>query len=83
MEAGQGLALADEVIAGDAIVGGRLVRPFPVAVTHYAYFLVRDAGRKETRAMAAFGAWLKDEIAQTLEAVANVARAGAVRPRRL
>lgn len=71
-EAGQGFALADEMIAADALVAGRLVRPFDVAVTHYAYFLVRDAGRKETRAMAAFGDWLKDEIAQTLAAVARV-----------
>ncbi len=76
-EAGQGLALADEMMAGDALVGGRLVRPFTVAVTHYSYFLARDAGRRETRAMAAFGAWFKDEIAQTLDAIAKVPRAGA------
>lgn len=68
-EAGQGFALADEIIAGDALVGGRLVRPFEVAVRRYAYFLVRDANRKETRAMAAFGGWLRHEIAQTLDAV--------------
>lgn len=75
-EAGQGLALADQMIAGDALVGGRLVRPFSVAVSHYAYFLVRDAARKETRAMAAFGAWLRHEIAQTLDAVARVPTPG-------
>ncbi|WP_072396340.1 transcriptional regulator GcvA [Hyphomicrobium sp. CS1GBMeth3] len=70
-EACQGFALADEVIAGDALVGGRLVRPFGIAVESYGYFLVRGAERKETRAMAAFHAWVAAEIADTLEAVAK------------
>ena len=74
-EAGQGFALADEIVAGDALVGGRLVRPFDVAVVHYAYFLVRSSSRKETRAMAAFGSWLRHEIGQTLEAVGREASA--------
>ena len=33
-EAGQGFALADDVIAGDALVGGRLVKPFPIYDRH-------------------------------------------------
>lgn len=70
-EAGQGFALADEVIAGDALVGGRLVRPFAVSIDAYGYYLVRGSERKETKAMAAIRAWLKAEIAQTLEAVAR------------
>ncbi|MBN8913324.1 MAG: transcriptional regulator GcvA [Rhizobiales bacterium] len=74
-EAGQGFALADEVIAGDALVGGRLVRPFDVAIESYAYYFVRAAERKESRAMAALHAWLKSEIADTLDAVARVTRA--------
>lgn len=68
-EAGQGFALADEVIAGDALVSGRLVRPFPVAIESYGYFFVRGAARKETKAMTALRLWLKDEIARTVEAV--------------
>lgn len=75
-EAGQGFALADEVIAGDALVGGRLVRPFAISVDGYGYFFVRGAGRKETRAMAAFHAWIAAEIADTLAAVAKVAPSG-------
>lgn len=70
-EAGQGFALADEVIAGDALVGGRLVRPFAVAIRDYGYYFVRGAGRKETKPMTAFHVWLNTEIAQTLQAVAN------------
>lgn len=72
-EAGQGFALADEIIAGDALVGGRLVRPFAVAIETYGYYFVRAAERKETRPMAALRAWLTAEIAETLAAVARAA----------
>ena len=72
-EAGQGFALADEVIAGDALVGGRLVRPFAVAIHTYGYYFVRGTDRKETKAMVAFRDWLKAELAQTAEAVARAA----------
>ena len=68
-EAGQGFALADQIIAGDALVGGRLVHPFAVSVDDYGYYFVRGADRKETRAMTAFRLWLAAEIAHTLEAV--------------
>jgi LysR family glycine cleavage system transcriptional activator len=74
-EAGQGFALADEVIAGDALVGGRLVRPFPVAIKEYGYYFVRGTDRRETKAMAAFRLWLKGEMAQTLAAVAKASSA--------
>ena len=77
-EAGQGFALADEIIAGDALVGGRLVRPFAIAVRKYGYYFVRDAARKETKAMAAFRTWLKGEIEQTADAVARIASSLAV-----
>jgi LysR family glycine cleavage system transcriptional activator len=72
-EAGQGFALADEVIAGDALVGGRLVQPFAIWVAKYGYYFVRDAARKDTKAMAAFHAWLKTEIDQTVDAVRRLA----------
>jgi LysR family glycine cleavage system transcriptional activator len=73
-EAGQGFALADEVIAGDALVGGRLVRPFAVSIESYGYYFVRAADRKESRAVTALHTWLKSEIADTLEAVARTMR---------
>ncbi|MCC7252818.1 transcriptional regulator GcvA [Hyphomicrobium sp.] len=80
-EAGQGFALADEIISADALVGGRLVRPFTVAVRTYGYYFVRGADRKETRAMAAFRVWLSAEIAHTLDAVAKATVAPARTPR--
>lgn len=69
-EAGQGFALADEIIAGDALVGGRLVRPFATVVKKYGFYVVRGAAAKETRAMSALKRWLEAEIAATLAAVA-------------
>lgn len=71
-EAGQGFTLADEIIAADALVSGRLVRPFPMALRDYGYYFVRGAERKETKAMVAFRVWLAAEFAQTLEAVAKM-----------
>lgn len=72
-EAGQGFTLADEIIAGDALVGGRLVRPFAISVRDYSYYFVRGADRKETRAMSALRVWLADEISHTVDAVSRIA----------
>ena len=68
-EAGQGFALADEIIAGDALVGGRLVRPFATVVRKYGFYFVRGAAAKETRAMSTLKRWLEAEIAATVAAV--------------
>jgi LysR family glycine cleavage system transcriptional activator len=81
-EAGQGFALADEIIAGDALVSGRLVRPFAIAVDSYGYYAVRAAERKETRAMAALRNWLQSEISATVAAVAATGQRPAPRKRR-
>jgi LysR family transcriptional regulator, glycine cleavage system transcriptional activator len=61
-EAGQGLALADSIQAGDALLAKRLVRPFDIAVQHQAYYLVRGADAKESKAAAAFRTWLTAEL---------------------
>lgn len=81
-EAGQGLTLADEIIAGDALVSGRLVRPFPIVIRDYGYYFVRGADRKETKAMSAFRIWLAAEIAQTLDAVAKATSVGPSKAKR-
>lgn len=81
-EAGQGLTLADEIIAGDALVSGRLVRPFAVTIDDYGYYVVRAADRKETRAMVALRLWLQAEIAATVSAVAAATAQKTPRKRR-
>jgi LysR family glycine cleavage system transcriptional activator len=60
-EAGAGFALADTVQAGDALVSGRLVRPFEVTVTDFSYYLVHAEGARLSKAAQAFVKWLKDE----------------------
>jgi LysR family glycine cleavage system transcriptional activator len=61
-EAGQGLALADQILAGDAFVAGRLVRPLDVVASCYGYYLVRRAGSKMSEAAMAFESWLVAEL---------------------
>jgi len=72
-ESGQGFALADDVIAGDALVGGRLVKPFQIRIESYGYYFVHDAARKASRPISALHAWLAHEIGETLDAVARSA----------
>ncbi len=62
-EAGQGFALADDIMAGDAILKRRLVQPFGVRSSDHSYFLVRRAGSRESAAERAFREWLTAEIA--------------------
>ncbi len=71
-EAGQGFALADEIMAGDALIAKRLVRPFNVAVREYTYYLVRGINAKETKAASAFRVWLTAELAASEKALKSV-----------
>ena len=65
-EAGQGFALADQVLATDALLDGWLVRPFGFDMKdHWHYWIVRGKGQKETPPVRAFREWLMGEIADT------------------
>ncbi len=68
-EAGQGFALADALLACDALKAKRLVRPFDVYVGELGYHLVRRAGRAETKPMILFRVWLESEIKASLRTV--------------
>lgn len=61
-EAGQGLALADHIQAGDALTAGRLIRPLDITATRSGYYLVRRPGGKRSDASEAFEAWLVSEL---------------------
>lgn len=65
-EAGQGFALADRIVAADALLTGRLVAPFEVTIEPYAYYLVHRQGGPMSKAACDFRAWIKGEIARTL-----------------
>jgi LysR family transcriptional regulator, glycine cleavage system transcriptional activator len=65
-EAGQGFALGDQILVTDAILEGRLARPFDLDMKdHGAYFIVRARGSKETAPARAFREWLLGEMAET------------------
>jgi LysR family glycine cleavage system transcriptional activator len=65
-EAGQGFALGDQILVTDAILEGRLARPFDLDMKdHGGYFIVRAKGSKETAPARAFREWLMSEMAET------------------
>jgi LysR family glycine cleavage system transcriptional activator len=72
-EAGQGFALADQVVATDALLEGKLVLPFDFETkTARNYFIVRPKGAKETGPARAFREWLTSELHETLEAFRTI-----------
>ncbi|MDH3377290.1 MAG: LysR substrate-binding domain-containing protein, partial [Gammaproteobacteria bacterium] len=60
--AGQGVALAREVLARDALATGRLVRPFSLSLpTGFAYYLVYPRGHSQRPGLNAFRQWILRE----------------------
>ncbi len=71
-EAGQGFALAESILAADALREGRLVQPFPaIEVSYGAYYLVRAADRPPSSGVEALADWLRGEIACSLAGLPN------------
>lgn len=65
-EQGLGLAIARELLAADAVADGRLAKVSPRAVTLegvYSYHLVYPPHLRDWAPLAAFRAWLFDELA--------------------
>lgn len=78
-EAGQGLALADQIQAGDALLGGRLVRPLDITATRFGYYLVRRSGAKISDTSAAFEAWLAAELKSFLAVFKSIRSTSALK----
>jgi LysR family glycine cleavage system transcriptional activator len=60
-----GLALANELLAADALHDGRLVRLSPLSITHehaYPYYLVYPPSLRDWPPLAALRRWLHDEL---------------------
>jgi LysR family transcriptional regulator, glycine cleavage system transcriptional activator len=65
-EAGQGIALGDQILCTDSIMEGWLARPFPAEIKdHGSYFIVRAKGSKEAAPARVFREWLMGEMADT------------------
>jgi DNA-binding transcriptional LysR family regulator len=61
--AGQGVFMAWQLIATDALADGRLVRPFPTAApTEVAYWFVTTEARARLRKVQLFRVWLEAEL---------------------
>lgn len=61
---GQGLGLVRHSLAHDDLVAGRLVRPFSAYVdSPMSYFFLCRSDKLETRPVARFRAWVKQQIA--------------------
>jgi LysR family glycine cleavage system transcriptional activator len=60
-EAGNGFAIADDIQAGDALMAGRLVRPFDLRVGAAAYYLVHAEKVRLSKPVDAFRTWLLAE----------------------
>jgi LysR family glycine cleavage system transcriptional activator len=61
-ETGQGFAIADQIQSGHAVLEGRLICPFDIVAHRLAYYVVRGAGTKPSKAAADFEAWLRAEL---------------------
>ena len=63
--AGQGVALARGVLAHDALVSGRLVRPFELSLpSEFAYYIVCPNYKANRPKILAFREWLLNEAAK-------------------
>lgn len=66
--AGQGVFLAWDTLANDAIAGGRLVAPFPGRVkTGFSYWFAIPRAARATKAAAIFRQWIRQELEATLD----------------
>ena len=79
-EAGQGFALADQIIATDALLAGRLVRPFDIETRDdEGYWLVWGKGLKLNASGLAFRQWLVAEMHKTNAAYEKLKSQGKTR----
>ncbi|MRK23923.1 LysR substrate-binding domain-containing protein [Pseudomonas sp. JG-B] len=61
--AAQGVGMGDNLISGDAMARGLLVRPFEIAIdSHRGYYLVADPQKAERPAVQAFSNWVKTQL---------------------
>jgi DNA-binding transcriptional LysR family regulator len=65
---GQGVMLAWQTLAVDAILEGRLAVPYPVrAHTGFGHYFVTAKDQRESQKVKVFKAWLRKELASSME----------------
>lgn len=66
--AGQGIAIGDNMVSGDALAQGLLIRPFEISIeSPRAYYLVADPEKLERPEVQAFIKWLENRVADAQE----------------
>jgi LysR family glycine cleavage system transcriptional activator len=61
--AGQGIAIGDNLISGDALSKGLLVRPFDIGIDlHRGYYLATDPQKADRAVVQAFSNWVKTQL---------------------
>lgn len=64
--AAQGVTIGDQLLCGDALNRGALVRPFDIEIpANRSYYLVADELKLDRPVVAAFIGWLKERVAAT------------------
>jgi len=77
--AGQGIMLAWQFLAADALADGRLVAPFGVmAPTGLGHYLVTPAGQRMTRKVECFREWVGSEVRETMANMKLAKRVGGI-----
>lgn len=59
---GQGVAIANELIAADEIAGGRLIKLFSIEVPYGAYWIVHSPSGRRTSTERRFDTWLRQAL---------------------
>jgi LysR family glycine cleavage system transcriptional activator len=64
--AGQGIALGDNLVSGEALAQGLLIQPFELQIdSGFGYYLVADQQKAERPAVQAFAEWVKAQLSTT------------------
>ncbi|AQT07083.1 LysR family transcriptional regulator [Pseudomonas protegens] len=70
--AAQGVAIGDNLLSGDALARGLLVRPFDISISALrGYFLVIDPAKAERSVVQAFSAWLKNQLQTSAQHISD------------
>ncbi|MFV3308431.1 LysR substrate-binding domain-containing protein [Pseudomonas sp. NY15181] len=71
--AGHGVAIGDNLLSGDALSRGLLVRPFDITIqSNRNYYLVTDPVKAERAVVKAFSEWLKARVAATTQSAIDL-----------
>jgi LysR family transcriptional regulator, glycine cleavage system transcriptional activator len=60
--AGQGIGIFSDVLVGQELAAGTLVRAFGVSLPGYRFYVVRTPGHPREKTIKAFSTWLQSAV---------------------